>query len=230
MVAYIGLFIISPILNSFIERSTKKKIETFLISFYCFQTIWGWIWNVDGFNGGLSMLPFIGLYILGRYLHNYKDQLSIFTAKNYFNIYIGICLIGAAIMFVCSINNISIVRLVRHTSPLAVCGAAVLLLCFSKINIQNSFINKIAASVFAVYLLHDGPYTFPILKNLIHNIYYSNSFLLSIIKILCVALAIFVVAILVDQLRIIIWRGLCILVDSSRKIITRDNTAREKSK
>lgn len=40
--AYIILYILAPILNAFIESSSKKQLEYFLLTFYIVQTIYGW--------------------------------------------------------------------------------------------------------------------------------------------------------------------------------------------
>lgn len=73
--AYLGLFILSPILNAFLERCTRRQLEYVLISFYTFQTIYGFIGNVDFFCSGYSTFSFIGLYLLSRYLKLYGTAL-----------------------------------------------------------------------------------------------------------------------------------------------------------
>ncbi|MCH5327269.1 MAG: acyltransferase family protein [Duncaniella sp.] len=66
IVAYIALYILSPILNSFLENSSKKQIEIFLVSFYLFQTVYT-IYLLTGYiSHGYSPFSFIGLYVLAN--------------------------------------------------------------------------------------------------------------------------------------------------------------------
>ena len=70
--AYMGLYILSPILNAFVNNTEKKTFKNVLISFFVFQTIYSWI--SDGavfFENGYSTISFIGLYLLARYTKIY---------------------------------------------------------------------------------------------------------------------------------------------------------------
>ena len=74
--AYLGLYVLSPILNAFLEHCSKRQLEYVLIAFYTFQTFYGFIGNVDFFCSGYSTFSFIGLYLLSRYLRLYGTALS----------------------------------------------------------------------------------------------------------------------------------------------------------
>ncbi len=72
--AYAGLYILAPILNIFIEKSSKRTLELFLIAFFIFQSIWGWLGAAKFVEQGYSTFSFIGLYILARYTRMYVDE------------------------------------------------------------------------------------------------------------------------------------------------------------
>jgi surface polysaccharide O-acyltransferase-like enzyme len=73
--AYIGLLILSPILNTFIENTTEKQLRWTIIYFYIFQTLYGWFpGGAQFFEYGYSTMSFIGLYLLARYLRLYKQE------------------------------------------------------------------------------------------------------------------------------------------------------------
>lgn len=72
--AYVGLYLLTPILNSFIEKASRHRLEIFLIAFYIFQTIWGWLGASDFVADGYSSFSFIGLYILARYIRLYMPE------------------------------------------------------------------------------------------------------------------------------------------------------------
>lgn len=72
--AYIGLYILSPVLNIFIEITSRRSIELFLIAFFTFQTIWGWSGAARFIEQGYSTYSFIGLYILAYYFRMYVNS------------------------------------------------------------------------------------------------------------------------------------------------------------
>lgn len=72
--AYAALYILSPILNSFIDKASKTTFRNTLIAFFIFQTIWGWTGSAKFVEFGLSTFSFIGLYLLARYLRLYPGK------------------------------------------------------------------------------------------------------------------------------------------------------------
>jgi len=72
--AYIGLYILSPVLNYFCEKSTRKQLRNLLICFFVFQTIYGCSGAATFIEQGYSTFSFIGLYLLARYLNIYKPD------------------------------------------------------------------------------------------------------------------------------------------------------------
>ena len=61
--AYVCLYFFSPVLNSFIQNTSKKKFKNFLLIYFLFQTVYGWIsQGAAWFNRGYSSISFMGLY------------------------------------------------------------------------------------------------------------------------------------------------------------------------
>lgn len=71
--AYIGLYILSPILNLFAEKSSKRQFGITLASFYIFQTIYGFGFAraTNFIEHGYSTFSFIGIYLLAQYIKHY---------------------------------------------------------------------------------------------------------------------------------------------------------------
>ena len=68
--AYLLLYMISPILNSYTEKAPLQQFRLILLGFFIFQTIYGWLFpSISWFNFGYSSISFIGLYLLASYLH-----------------------------------------------------------------------------------------------------------------------------------------------------------------
>lgn len=70
--SYLMLLLFSPLLNYFANNSNRKEFKLFLFFFFLIQTTLGWIypfWNM--FNNGYTVISFIGLYLLARYIYIY---------------------------------------------------------------------------------------------------------------------------------------------------------------
>lgn len=208
--AYIGLYIFAPMLNKYIESATEKQLRTFLLVFYSFQTLYGWLnlYGAHWFEGGFSMISFVGLYILARYV---RLHLNIHKEKSFFLFLYLIIGFGLGLMaFTLAALDIRIYgRLLTYTNPLVILESVCLVVFFSKLRIQSSLINFLAASCLAIYLLHANelilhPYYFGQIK------YWADSqpvlwaFTYSIIWMAAFTIA----SILLDQARKIAWNNI----------------------
>jgi len=83
------------------------------------------------------------------------------------------------------------------------------MLFFSKLTITSKVINRIAASVFAVYLLHGNPLIFEKLySNVIHGWFVTEPTWAFLMKVTGYLLFIYFVAVLIDQVRILLWKAI----------------------
>lgn len=207
--AYIGLYIIAPLLNLFIEKSSRRTLEIFLIAFYVFQTIYGFVANDAAICRGFSTFSFIGLYILSAYLHTYISTTyhkmgGVFTAIYLTSVLCNVCLCMALCY---ATNSGSGAYLISYDNPLVVIGAASLIMLFSTIKIKsNKTINFIAKSAFAAYLFHATP---AIVQNLyfplIKNVFNTYSGILALLVIIACIILFYTCGILIDQLRKWVW-------------------------
>lgn len=92
-----------------------------------------------------------------------------------------------------------------YTQPFAILGAAVLVLLFSKIDLKNQIINKIAASCFAVYLFHCAPGMLTHFTCIVGCLHKSCDLYLFVFYTFMLIIAVYVAAVLLDQIRIWIW-------------------------
>ena len=205
--AYIGLYIFAPMLNKYIEAATEKQLRSFLIVFYTFQTIYGWLnlYGAHWFEGGFSMISFMGLYILARYV---RLHLNIHKEKSFFLFLYLIIGFGLGLMaFTLAALDIRIYgRLLTYTNPLVILESVCLVVFFSKLRIQSSLINFLAASCLAIYLLHANelilrPYYFGQIKYWADSQPVLLAFTYSILWIVSFA----ILSIFLDQIRKRVW-------------------------
>ena len=113
---------------------------------------------------GYSVLAFIGLYLLARYVRLHGGRWCELAPRYDLLIFLGSTALSALLALVLFwgmgrplVGDDALVdRLVSYTSPLCIVASLSLLLFFSKIKLGHvRWINWLAASSFSVYLLHE---------------------------------------------------------------------------
>lgn len=111
-------------------------------------------------------------------------------------------------VFAIVLQHTSLGRLAySYASPFVIIAATALLLAFANTRIPNNrCINWVAASSFAIFLLHIDPHIFTSkFKYTVTNIYASTDGILCLLYIGCFLLLVALAAILIDQIRIMLW-------------------------
>lgn len=219
--SYIGLLILSPILNTFIENTTEKQLRLAVIYFYIFQTLYGWFpGGAQFFERGYSTMSFVGLYLLARYIRLY--MYDVVSWNKWFDLlgYFGIVFFITVVAFVAQRLGISLImgRMYDYSSPFVVLAPIFLLLFFSKLSIKSKFVNWVGASSFAAYLLHVNPNLCrPFYCRCIYFIYENNAGVCVLLLIFLFLLMVFFMALLIDQLRIFVWNKIIYLTAKNRQ-------------
>ena len=161
---YIYLMLLSPILN---KVDGNKNLILAMISLI-FINVWaGFIMGVKEVINGYNLPNFLLLYIIGRYLHNSKNETWMNLPKlTYLGIYIVICCIAGIINI--TIANTSIINntplafriIYGYNNPLLILASIAIFLFFLHIKIQSTFINKWATGCLSIYLFHEGTHLF----------------------------------------------------------------------
>lgn len=203
VLSYIGLFILSPIINEFINNTTKEALRNVLLSFYGFQTF---VWlggGVSFFESGYSTISFIGLYLLGRYLKLYVKK-----DKPWLLYFLFFVLVLTFLFISTTLLSIKI-NVFAYNNPLVVAGASLLILWASNLKIKtNILINWVSKSTFAVYLFHCNPFTLSYYIVFCKKLYNEYSGIEYVIIMGCFIISVFILAIIIDQFRIMIWNGI----------------------
>ena len=214
--AYLLLYILSPVLNAFVENTSQKQHKFVLVAFYIFQFIYGWIFSSStGFiQDGYSTISFVGLYLLARYLKTYKPKFVKFGIMLDFIIVFGV-ISFVTILYLLSpeVGN----RFLSYISPTTLIITIFTVVAFNKFRLNSKFINYCAASSFAVFLLHTNPNVilhYVAACEKLHNIltplgYWGVTCLLIFL--------IFIMAILIDQIRLWLWKKIWPIIESELK-------------
>ncbi len=210
--SYVALYILSPVLNMFAEKCSKRQFEIVLVGFFVFQTLYGMTSTAQYILRGYSAFSFIGLYLLARYLRLYGERLRI--SRYGMTIYFGSMVVNSFLFYFTQRFGPKF-DMYGYINPLVIAGAAGLILAFNRYRMGTSkLINFVAKSAFAVYLLHMSPGVpdgvfFPI-ERMIYDTHSGIGFLLLIFLFL---VCVFLTAIILDQPRKWLWKKIAPLFD-----------------
>lgn len=206
--SYLILFVLSPILNAFINACNEKELGRYIIYFYILSTIGGYLLGWYEYKAGMSALSLSGLYLIGAYLR--KSNLKIFSLKARFDMMIYL---GLGFMMV--VLNVVMLRMGISTSPygylnpIVILMAVYLFLFFKKIEIKsNRIINFFSASAFSVYLFHCNIYLGDKISGMWRDINLHFGVFTSIFVALLSFVLIYLFCTLIDQIRIFIYNRL----------------------
>lgn len=210
ILSYICLYFFAPVLNAFINNSSKRELLIVILSFFTFQTVYAFIsGGADFLMKGYSALSFMGLYLLSAYVKRYCDLTRI-PRRLYLYSYLTLSLILSFMYIVGILNDIGSLtsRLLCYSNPLVIMSSLSLLLYFTQISFKSNFVNSVSRSSFAVYLLHCSPFI------------YSCAYLPSVascswnpLKIMAIVSLWFTGAIIIDKGRLIVWNLLSSKID-----------------
>lgn len=202
--AYLVLYIMSPILNAFVEKSDRHTLKRFLVLFFVIQTIVSIFTNVGFYKAGYGPLSFIGLYLLSRYYRQYKDNKGKYL---YLFIFVLCALLNTLISLFAGFMGIGYGTIISicmmYTNPLNIIGALSLLLFFTKLDFKSKTVNYVATSCFSVYLLHMHFCVSKYYINSAKNIYETFSGIRYLASIVALFIAVFIISIILDRIRIV---------------------------
>ncbi len=213
VIGYLGLYLISPILNSFIEHATKREYQIILLSYFLFQSYYSWLSTWYDYYNGYSIILFGGIYLTAAYVRKYPVQ---WIQKNAAMFLVGVLSFMSMIAYFSLIKFGHAARQIRDDNPLVILISILMVLCFSKLKFQSKIINWLAVSCFAVYLIHYSPFVYPYFMQLMRDVYAQFDGLIYGFTLLFALVMVYVLCTLFDQLRIVSWALLQKIVGNNK--------------
>ena len=202
VIGYLGLYIIAPILNKFIEYASKREYQMMLLSFYLFQSYYSWITAWYDYYMAYSVLLFSGIYLTAAYIRKYPIKWLEKYALHLFVIVI-LCMTSIATVSLYLFGHAA--RMIRDDNPLVIFEALLLVTIFGKIKFQSRFVNWLAASCFAVYLIHFHPLVYPYLFKIVADIYGKYDGIVYVVLLLTILILVYLCCTFLDQIRVLVW-------------------------
>lgn len=209
-ITYLGLYMFAPILNAFIEKTTEKELLWMVITFYSFQTFFGYMLKVcHEFAHGMTFVSFIGLYLLGAYLK--KSTLKYFQLSAWANLGVYLGVGAACVVASMAANYVGIEKdLYSYISPWQILQTIYLFLFFKALKIGEQW-NKVilffSSSAFAGLLMHS--WEGAIMYGMGHKWIYDNLPVPAVWSLVYI-IVFFIMACCLDKLRLFVWNHISI--------------------
>jgi surface polysaccharide O-acyltransferase-like enzyme len=199
--AYIGLYLLAPVLNVFIKNTTQSNYRLFLICFGTFIIIICWLHKQY-----LPIPSFVFIYLLARYIRIYGGRIFDLSKGKDLFIYIVLTFISALLLLLSESLSHGPSIFMAYNCPIIFISSLYLFLFFTKLNIKNHAINWIASSAFAVYLINCNKFIRPYWTELSIKLFSNFNFIYFSVLILGAVLLFFISCVFIDKVRDIIWR------------------------
>lgn len=164
--AYVGLFVLMPLLNIAIHKMSKRQMRAVLCSTLVLFSVLPTIFRNDyfGLNGGNIVWWLVILYLLGGYIKTY-DILCQARSKIVLAVYFGVAVLEllARNCLVLLGKDRTTVYLESNISPVCVVMSVCLLILFSRLELRHGFsrlVEMVAPLSLSVYLIHTHPLIF----------------------------------------------------------------------
>lgn len=213
--SYFCLFFFMPILNYIVQNAPReilKKLAIFIIIVFCVCNLL--ISKVSGIMGGYSFLWLAILYVAGGYFAKYKTFEKWSVSKSFIGYFvcIAITVVSKVVLYILSEKVLGEAQyfniLINYNSPTIVLAAVFLLGAFSKMNIGeglSKIISFASPLTFGIYLIHCHPYMYESLdKKFVWVV--NEPIYLGVLYALGGALAIFLICLILDWIRSLLFK------------------------
>lgn len=211
--AYFVLFFFIPFFNKALEVLSKKEMISLLGTIFMLLSVFPTLFHYDypKVNNGYSFLWLAVMYLFGGFVKKYRI-IGFNNNKNNFLVYV-LCVLVAWLSKLCIDISTSYILgsamggsyLISFTSPLIVIAAVFLFIFFLRLSpgkLLTRIAELIAPLTFGVYLLHEEPLIRQTLvKNKLAFLVEMNPFIM-IVSIIGISIAIFIVGIIIDRIRL----------------------------
>lgn len=159
---YLYLFLVSPMINLWLKHATERQ-RWYMVVVFGFVACYMAVSKGDSsMSNGKNLTNFIYFYLVGNQLHYYRERWMNIKTSKLLLCYIVFNMVILALEYFMNGNVVG--KLVKtlsfpYSSPLILIGAIMFFMIIGKQHIQSRFINYVAASSLAIYLIHGSrPY------------------------------------------------------------------------
>ena len=211
---YLGLYLVSPLLNGFLDHSSVRRQWYILGVFALITLYYGSMARNIFYAEGKNLLFFMLIYLIGHMLKEYVARWKVLGSRRLISGYLllNVLTVLSSLFFKDTGFGELVWRLsFPYNSPILILNAALLFMIFGRKEFKNAWINRLAESCFAVYLIHGSiPLITFVERPLIHKLYMfsSSRFFLFLVLLFILAIGIVLSCIVIDQCFSPLWKRL----------------------
>ena len=194
---YFMLMLLSPLLNTFVEQQGKNLLKWVLMLVameFWFDCITKEQTSL-GFNQGYSVPHFCIIYLVGRSIFLYQDEVRKHSRKLWVALYFLFAAL-IAVMYLCKVRYTF-----YYSNPLVILTAVCSFMPFIYRHWVSKPINWIASGTFAVYLIQVTEPVFSFLCQTDKTLLAENSYGMYLLKSVLLLVAFFLLCVLYDKIR-----------------------------
>ncbi len=232
--AYVGMFLLIPILNRAALSFTKKQFKTTLIILFVALSVLPALYEEDIFTTawGYSTIWLCFLYLIGAYikLHGFfknsiKISLVIYTMCTLFSWLVKLW--EESVSTEGKYADLATGFIAQYTSPTVLLSGVALFVVFSQLKLpkfSHTLIKIISPCAFGVYIIHAHPLLWDRLITYRYASFINHNPLVMMLLVFLVALCMFVAFSFVDFIRLLIFRILHLkpLLEKAEKKLIKD--------
>lgn len=219
--AYFGIFFFIPFLNKLIESIDLNSAKILFLKLFIIFSVLPTVFFYDLFQtkSGYSALWLLILYLFGALIKKINFSFNKnFLLVSYF--ILSVLNFGTIILVERFIKNDFFVNFknifMPYISPVMLLSAIILILIFSKTKIKNIFFQQtikfLSPTIFGIYLFQETPLIKEILKGILIYNFKTLSSIYILIRIFSFAFIIFVFGVIIEKIRICIFRSVTFLI------------------
>lgn len=214
VVDYLMLVVFAPILNAFIDNSSKKTSTIVVMLMLLFSTYFGLLrGSLVEYVSGFSFVTFIMIYLIGRVLYINKAWIESHVKEisvwgGYFVGLIGLYTIVIILSYrghESYLTHLGRCIFFSYSNPLLILSAVCFFWLFVEREFYSERINKLAKSVFAILLLHSNPVSVIFYNRYFALVYDRFSFGLYLLIMILSCIMVFIISIVIDQIRMFLY-------------------------
>lgn len=158
---YFYLYLISPILNTYLRVAKQRDINIMLFFLGIISVYFGMMQGDSSLKDGKNLVNFMFLYFLGWTIHHYQSIWG--NIRKYCWIMLFIVLNSLTFFILFKFNRYSSIGQIMwrcsflYCSPLLILNSILLFMFFSRLHFHSKIINYLGCSIFAVYIIHCQP-------------------------------------------------------------------------
>lgn len=206
---YLYLYLVASFINKAIDKLSMRERVGALVAFGIISIYFGCTEGDIALQDGKNLVNFIFLYLLGNTLKVSHEKWQSWNVWSLLKIFAGMNVLTFTLLYFSYemylhdfVFNISF----SYRSPLLIINSILVFMMFGKLHINSVWINNIATSMFAVYIIHCQP--------MIHNIFVVGTLrnMLNFsrggvfVKLLILTIGIVLICVLIDKCLIPYWK------------------------